>query len=68
MMVNVKLAKDGDGENNVKSWIAMLPADSDVSILLDRDQKGIQPVLRCRHRLIFGCLYNVITYNLCMLE
>ena len=32
MMVNVKLAKDGDGENNVKSWIAKLPADGDVSI------------------------------------
>ena len=31
MMVNVKLAKDGDGENNVKSWIAKLPSDNNVS-------------------------------------
>ena len=31
-MVNVKLAKDGDGEHNVKSWIAKLPVDDNVSI------------------------------------
>ena len=33
MMVNAKLAKDGDGENNIKSWIAKLPADGDVSVI-----------------------------------
>lgn len=31
MMVNVKLERDNGGEDNVKSWIAKLPSDDDVS-------------------------------------
>jgi len=33
MMVNVKLAGGSGGEDNVKSWIAKLPSDGDVSSL-----------------------------------
>ena len=32
MIVNVKLERDSGGEDNIKSWIAKLPSDEDVSI------------------------------------
>jgi len=31
MIVNAKLACDGGGNDNIKSWIAKLPDDNDVS-------------------------------------
>ena len=32
MMVNAKLERTSGGEDNIKSWIAKLPSDDDVSI------------------------------------
>ena len=33
MIVNAKLAGDGGGSDIIKSWIAKLPDDNDVSIV-----------------------------------
>jgi len=35
MIVNAKLAGHGGGSDNIKSWIAKVPDDSDVSFALN---------------------------------